>query len=154
MVFQPPLSLYYYFNNHEIMQDFPTIPTLTELCKTGNDAFDTITYCKRLEAPYPMRQMKPTLPPNHSTEQVLEYARKLEEYSTKNEEYKELLTKVSTHNQAVEKLAEDYIIEESGLNNIPSQYRSKVLHYAYDQSHSSGYYEVYQTLCNLVDIFN
>jgi hypothetical protein len=140
------------------MKDFPTIPTLTELRNAmnnvGNDVLDSITYCKSLEVPYPSRPMKPTLPPNHSVGQVAEYAKKLEEYSVKNEEYKELQAKVNAHNQKVKNLVEEYIWEESGLNTIPSQYRSKVAYYAYDQSHSCGYYEVYQTLCSLVNIFN
>jgi len=135
------------------MKDFPTIPTLTELCKTGNDVFDTITYCKRLEVPYSMRPMKPILPPSHSTEQVMEYAKKLEEYLVKNEGYAAMVVIANAHNRAVEKLIEDYIIEESGLNTIPSQYRNKVYDYAYDQSHSNGYYEVYQTLIELCKIF-
>lgn len=68
--------------------------------------------------------------------------------------YKAYQHKVNAHNRAVNNLIEEYILEESGLNTIPEQYRDKVGRYAYDVSHSSGHYEVYQTLCELVKIFN
>lgn len=135
------------------MTNFPVIPTVPELQDLGIDVFDVIQYCKGLEVPYPMRPAKPTLPTNHSIEQVVEYSKKLEKYEISNAEYMEVRAKVNTHNRKVGHLVEEFIFEESRLNTIPVQYRSKVARYAYDQSHSSSYYEIYQTLCSLVNIF-
>lgn len=39
------------------------------------------------------------------------------------------------------------------LEQIPSKYREKVLNYAYEQGHSSGWSEVYNYVLDLIDIF-
>lgn len=130
----------------------PTIDLLSYLFSGQTEA--CINYCYttfRLQLPVPPTH--PVLPPNHSIEQVVEYSKKLEKYEISNAEYMEVQAKVNTHNRKVGHLVEEFIFEESRLNTIPVQYRSKVARYAYDQSHSSSYYEIYQTLCSLVNIF-
>lgn len=97
---------------------------------------------------------EPLLNSNKPTKEDIDsYTTKLELYSTdlagfktKNEFYK-------SENSRLYSLLEDLIKEESGLNEIPEQYRAKVYSYAYQQGHSSGYSEVYNYLLDLVGIF-
>lgn len=77
---------------------------------------------------------------------VEQYSLDLAEFKTKDELHK-------SESSRLWKLLEDLIKEDSGLNNIPEQYRDKVYSYAWEQGHSSGYGEVYHYLCNLVNIF-
>jgi trehalose-6-phosphate synthase len=51
-------------------------------------------------------------------------------------------------------LLHEKVKEDSGLNDIPEKYRDKVYSYACREGHSSGYIEIYNILCELVDIFN
>ena len=54
----------------------------------------------------------------------------------------------------INNIIEEYIREESGLNNIPIQYRDKIYNKAWQDGHSDGFYSVYQHLTELVNIFN
>jgi len=83
-----------------------------------------------------------------------EYADKLELYEKEMEEYKVQEKECNIHNLKVDSLILDFIKNEAGLNNIPEQYWNKVFSKAWSDGHSSGYYEVYQKLCELVEIFN
>jgi len=69
-----------------------------------------------------------------------------------------LLFNINNNTTIVENDINDVIIEyiksESGLGKVPEQYRDKLYRIAYERGHSSGFYEVYQELCELVDIFN
>ena len=73
--------------------------------------------------------------------------KKYAEYEVRYFEYKKV--KIAIENVAVE-----FIKEMSGLNEIPEQYRDKVYSKAYEYGHSSGLSEVYNTLVDLVEIFN
>ena len=53
----------------------------------------------------------------------------------------------------IESTLEDYIKEQAGLNDIPESSRDKVWNYAWAQGHSTGYYQVYLCLCQVVDLF-
>lgn len=74
------------------------------------------------------------------------YKKDLEEYKTKDNFYKQ-------ESRRLYDLLEEKIKEDSGLNDIPEQYRDKVYSYAYREGHSSGYGAVYSILINLVEIF-
>ena len=63
------------------------------------------------------------------------------------------MTAIREHNGEVNVLIEGFIKKESGLFDIPEQYQNKVYYRAYSDGHSAGYYEVYQKLCELVEIF-
>ncbi len=80
------------------------------------------------------------------TKGVEQYELELNEYRIKNSVFKEESARL--YSLLVEKVKED-----SGLNDIPEQYRDKVYSYAYEQGHGSGYSEVYHYLHNLVEIF-
>ena len=80
------------------------------------------------------------------SDSLLEFEKALEQYKFKNDFYK-------IESSRLYALLEEKIKEDSGLNDIPKQYRDKVYSYAYELGHSSGYGEVYHYLCNLVNIF-
>jgi hypothetical protein len=75
------------------------------------------------------------------------YEKELENYMQDNDLYNQESNRVWS-------LLEEKIKEDSGLNDIPKQYRDKVYSYAYQQGHSSGYGEVYNYLIDLVNIFD
>jgi hypothetical protein len=81
------------------------------------------------------------------SDSLLEYEKALEDYVFKDNLYRNESSRLYT-------LLEDKIKEDSGVNDIPEQYRSNVYSYAWEQGHSSGYGEVYHYLCDLVSIFN
>jgi len=102
---------------------------------------------------YPDRISKPTLGLKHSSDDVIKYAEELKQYEIlkkENDKQKEIY---NLEQQRLNSLIEEFIKDQSGLNNIPEKYRDKVYNYAYSKSHSNGYYEVYLTLGDLVDIF-
>ena len=101
---------------------------------------------------------KPKEPSLKSTKPSTE---EINEYNLLKLEYDALMTSYSKnynfyyseksrlHSILVEKIKED-----SGLNDIPEQYREKVYNYAYQRGHSSGMSEVKIYLDELVEIFN
>lgn len=87
--------------------------------------------------------------------QMKMYAEKLEEYESKIEDYK---VKLEGYNKIKSKTyleVEEFIKEDSGLNNsyVPEKYRDKIYSYAYAEGHSSGYSNIHSILCDLVKIF-
>lgn len=50
----------------------------------------------------------------------------------------------------------DFITFRSGLDDLPisDKRKEKIYEYAWAQSHSSGYNAIYETLCDLVDLFS
>lgn len=106
----------------------------------------------------PLYVSKPTVPrlkSNVPSQEEMEtylnarvaYEKELEEYGFNNDSYKQESSRLWN-------LLEEKIKEDSGLNDIPEQYRNKVYSYAYREGHSSGMGEVYNYLIELVEIFN
>lgn len=102
------------------------------------------------ENPNPNR---PPTPPLDDPGKLRTYADAIEKWNIEIEEWKKTRQKETEYNNKISDAISKYIQDESGLNSIPEQYRSKVYAYAWDQGHSSGYYEVYNYLISLVDIF-
>jgi len=97
---------------------------------------------------------EPLLASNKPTkENIDDYAKKLEQYNLDLVKYKIENDFFKSEYKRLYELLEDLIKENSGLNNIPEQYRSKVYQYACQQGHGSGYGEVYGYLLDLVGIF-
>lgn len=57
------------------------------------------------------------------------------------------------YNEKIDAAIVGFIQDEAGLNSVPEQYRLKVFGYAWDKGHAYGYYEVYNKLVSLIDIF-
>lgn len=138
--------------------NFPIIPTVTELRdamdNVCNDVIDAIKWCQiSLYVKYPERPSKPVLQSKHTVEDVKAYANKLDAYDVDMVDYTYDKHQIQDHNTAVGILVEDYIKVEARLHRVPKQYQDKVYSFAYQKSHGDGYYAVYCTLCELVEIF-
>lgn len=134
---------------------FPFVPTLEQF-KLDNHLLGTYELIKTLEN-LRVHVSRPQKPSNsfkdHTSVGMREFADKLAIYETEYAEYLIQEKECKIHNQNVGDLIHDFICEESGLNTIPEQYQNKVFSKAWSDGHSSGYYEVYQELCELVEIF-
>jgi hypothetical protein len=96
---------------------------------------------------------KPHLDSKHSSYDVLKYAEDLKQYEIDIKKYNAEHIKYRNENYRLNNLIKELVCIEASLDTVPEKYREKVYSYAYEHSHSTGYYEVYLTLCNLVDIF-
>lgn len=104
---------------------------------------------------YVNKPREPLLINNKPTKKDIDnYSKEVEQYTLDLAEYKTKKELYTTESNRLWNLLEDKIKEDSGLNEIPEQYRVKVYSYAYQQGHSSGYGEVYGCLIELVEIFN
>lgn len=135
---------------------FPSIPNIDQF-KLDNHLLGTYELIKTLEN-LRVHVSRPQKPSNsfkdHTAQGMRDYADKLAIYETEYAEYIIQEKNCKLHNIKVDALINSFICEDSGLNNIPEQYRNKVFSKAWSDGHSSGYYEVYQELCELVKIFN
>jgi len=114
---------------------------------------EAIEYAYTQNPKYPTKPIKPRLEQKHASGDAIIYANSLNKYEIDYEKYKLELEKYNKETAKINTAIEEYIKDASGLNTIPEQYRDKIYSYAYGQGHSSGYIEVYNELCNLVDIF-
>lgn len=130
--------------------NFPILPTA--LLQTTN-VYQDIENANLLKVDYPNRPIRPRRPDSESPNEYRIYADLLEKYEAAMVEYNANRDVISKHNHEVDKLIEKYIKSVSGLNDIPEQYQKKVWEKAWSNGHSSGYYEVYGELLELVDIF-
>jgi glutamate mutase epsilon subunit len=96
---------------------------------------------------------RPILFNQNSLAEVKKYTESLEQYEKDLEVYNRSYEDYKLQNNKIEDLKERYIKEESGLNNIPEKYQSKVYSYAYQRGHYAGYDEVLNYLYDLVEIF-
>lgn len=104
--------------------------------------------------PSKFRPVKPLKPFEQTPAATRAYADALEVYEADMAEYTAWLVDAKRYNNAIETAIEDFIKKESGLNtSVPEPYRANVWRKAWNDGHSGGYYEVYQELCELVDIF-
>lgn len=103
---------------------------------------------------YVHKPKEPSLKSLKPTEEDMDlFLAEKEKYKTELEEYKIKNTFYGEEIMRLYFLLEEMIKDDSGLNDIPEQYRDKLYNYAWEKGHSSGYSEVYNCLCNLVEIF-
>jgi len=119
----------------------------------GKNVYETIEYAKSKYKKYPVKPPKPYLKVKHSAEDAKEYASLLLKYEEENKNYNEECALVRHYNLLIDAAIEAYIKEEAELNLVPEKSRDKVYALAYEQGHSDGYYEVYQKLSTLIDLF-
>jgi Zn-dependent oligopeptidase len=127
--------------------------TLKDLQEYGS-VFNAIQFAQNTNIAYPARVTKPILKNSNDVEKLMAHVEALKQYEIDKMVFDTELdcyNNVRIHNNTI---VEEYIKDESGLNNIPEQYQEKVFNKAWSDGHSDGYYSVYQELCNLVDIFN
>jgi len=123
--------------------------------KHFSSVYEVEAYASEKRMPYPDYVPKPIkLPKSHSAKEALEYAQKLAEYEELKKEHDIKEREASIYNSIIDAVIVEWMKENSGLNDIPEQYRSKVYSLAYERGHSSGYYEVMNNLLDLVHIFD
>lgn len=114
---------------------------------------DAIEYVRTLYPKYPETPVKPRLQTSTPTEHR-KYADELEKFNELMITYREEKVMYQKKVNEINSELEMYIKEIAGMNCIPEQYREKIWNKAWEDGHSSGYSEVYNELCELVDIFS
>jgi hypothetical protein len=129
-------------------------PVTIKRLRQFDSVYNAIAWAQNQIEPTPKNPVKPRMTTQQpSLGEVQIYSGLLEIYDKAYAEYSKELADVKERTLNIYCTLVDYIREESGLNNIPEQYRSKVYNKAYSDGHAEGYYSVYQHLCNLVEIF-
>lgn len=118
-----------------------------------NDVYEAIKWALSLNGEYPSKPKSPILLSKHNSLDVKRYASELEKYEFEIEKYKEELNLFHEKRNSIEDIIILFIKIQSGLNTIPEKSRQKVYDMAYENGHSSGYYQVYQELVDLVELF-
>ena len=134
------------------MITLPPLPALQDILDM--EVYEAINHLESLQV-YVSRPHRPyttSHKPSHS--ELLDLAERTKVYDKDMIKYQEDNGKANIHNMRVDALIHSLICEKSGLYSIPHQYQNKVFSYAWSKWHSSGHYEVYQELVNLVEIFD
>lgn len=126
--------------------------TLKDLQEYG-DVYQGIKFAQSFYPEYPKKPTKPFLKNGHSSEDTVKYAESLKEYETLMEEYRSGMEEYRIAKNNVEKVIEEYIKDMAVITTVPPQYRDKVYQKAWADGHSSGFYEVYNCLNDLIEIF-
>lgn len=117
------------------------------------DVYNGIEYATSKYPKYLKTPTKPIISNNPTSDEVFAYAHKLKEYEDLiviyDEQKNNRLEKIDEINDIVE----EFIKEAAYLKSVPEKYRDNVYSKAYSDGHSGGFYEVYQKLCNLCEIF-
>lgn len=129
-----------------------TIKKMEEIAYSST-VYDAIYWALNQKLEFPKAPKKPIANISNSSN-AKQYAIELEEYEKKYAEYEVRCFEYKKVKIAIENVAVEFIKEMSGLNEIPEQYRDKVYSKAYEYGHSGGLSEVYNTLVDLVEIFN
>jgi len=116
--------------------------------------YETIDEILNNNLEYPIKPKKPYLNNSHTALEASEYAHNLAnhedsiiDYNNKKSEYDKVLGERIV-------IVEEFIKLESGFYIVvPEKYQSKLYSFAYSEGHSSGYYDIYNKLSELVEIF-
>lgn len=126
--------------------------TLETIKSWNADVSNTLEMIKEFEPPYPQRPSKPMLNSKHSTEEVLEYAKKLENYDKDFEKYKLDKSFYDELQSRLNSLREEFIKDYVGFyENVPKDKQDKVWWKAWEDG--SGWNDVYYQLDSLVELF-
>jgi len=134
----------------------PILPESLNDLAARFDIYDAIKHVYEIYlVEYPSAPAKPKEPSlkDGVSAAVIKYGEDFKAWEQAKAEYIERRSAIQKHNGKVNRLIESFIKDQSGLDNIPIQYRDKVYSHAYSDGHSDGYYTVYQKLCSLVEIF-
>lgn len=139
------------------MSKYPAIPTIPVVVpKNYESVSDAIASLEALRIDtYEYRPIKPsTATKEHTSAAMRAIADALEAYEFEKSAFDAWNGSARNYNASVDATIENFIKNESGLNtSVPEPYRANVWRKAWQDVHSGGYYEVYQQLCELVDIF-
>lgn len=119
----------------------------------GEDIYKLTEYANRFRLKYPDKPIKPRLDSKHTSEQLKEYIKAFEQYEVDMSNYEELKKSYTENEYKINSLIEEYIKDISGFNTLPEKVKNKVWCKALEDGHSSGYYQVYYELRDLIDLF-
>ncbi len=129
------------------------IPTLDEIRDHSDHNYKNIEWALSLQGESPEKPKKPILSNPHTSQDAAKYTSDLALYETRMVRYKEESDAHRNHCNEISRVIEEYIKDEAGISIVPEQYRDKLYRYAYSEGHSSGYYQVFNTLTQLIEIF-
>jgi len=126
--------------------------TLENIKSWDADVENTLSMIGEYNPPYPQRPSKPMLNSKHSTEEVLEYAKLLENYDKEFEQYKFNKSlyddEMSQLNSLKEEFIKDYV---DFYKYVPIDKQTKVWNKAFQDG--NGWNDVYYQLDSLVELF-
>lgn len=142
------------------MNDVITILTIEEIFEhqTFGNVYETMEeYRKQFPKP-PIKPSHPNLNPNSrnsmSSSELRELADKLDNHESLMANYHLQLKEFDSIISGVDGVLDDFVKKQSGLyEKVPPQYQGNVAYKAWERGHSGGYYEYYQVLINLIEIF-
>lgn len=102
--------------------------------------------------PYPEKPRKPVLLTGANSEAIRAYADAFAEFEKKFAEFEVSRSEYYKRKSQVEAQVVELIKKESGFYSIPEKYQSKVWNFAWEEG--NGYYEAYNFLERMVDIFD
>ncbi len=129
-----------------------TLEKLQEISgmKSVSNAIEWATY---KYGEYPKRPIKPMLKKDASSNEVFEYGEQLKNWELGLVIYKEQVETYNVNKNEIDSIIKEFIMDVAGISIVPQQYRNKVYSKAYDNGHSSGFYEIYLELNSLIEIF-
>jgi len=126
--------------------------TLQDLINIG-DVYKAIQFADSHKKDYPKMQMEsPRLPNKPTAEDYIKYGQELKPYEEAKAKHKEEVDEIRKYNQEISNLIIDFIKDQSGLKDLPEIKQNKVWSKAYEEGRSSGYYEVYNELVDLIEL--
>ena len=142
-------------NKFETLEDLYTykarVSQMTGEC-TVHNVIEAVRY-SRVSKPSSVDHVK-QLSRKPTAAEAFEYAKALDKFEIEFDEYNKLLRVYLDDETRVNRLLTEFIKQESGLNDIPLEYQSKLYNYAYNHAHSEGMYGIYNALLDLVEIFD
>lgn len=129
--------------------------TLEKLQKISQNqsVSNAIEYATDNYGEYPKRPPKPMLKKDANSKEVLEYAELLKKWETDANIYKLEVEAYYLNKNFIDSKIQEFIKEEAGISIVPQQYRDKLYSKAYEDGHSNGFYEIYNCLHSLIEIF-
>jgi cell fate (sporulation/competence/biofilm development) regulator YlbF (YheA/YmcA/DUF963 family) len=119
----------------------------------ANDDIDGKIKCiTKISVAFPKEPHKPYLKPNATSVEARKYADELEAYEKEMEVYKVEKEKYDEANAKAKRLFAKWAISELLPENLPEWQKSKI--YAKARSNASGYFEAYQELQQLAELFS
>ena len=115
--------------------------------------YQQIQYLLDTIGPYPEKPRKPVLQAGANSAAIRAYANAFAEFENKFAEFEAKRADYYKRKSEIEARVVELIKKESGFYSIPEQYQKKVWDIAWEEAHGNGYYEVYNLLERMVDIF-
>jgi hypothetical protein len=131
------------------MKEIVTLERLKEF----DDHNEAIQWAQEQMPEFPDAPKRPRLALAHTSKEAELYAVELQQFEASQQNYKAARNAVQSLSNAIDAVICEFIKQDCGLESVPEQYREKLWNKAWEDGHSSGYYEVHNKLLGLVEIF-